>query len=259
MQHGDYILDRYMVHAIEQICVARGARLSRFSDNWILEIRKGDSEGRIVGYKFSLNNSASANIAQDKVATYELLTTAGIAAVPHVLVRSKAKGVSSVSMTGEVVLKPLVGTSGHLVQVHGNATQAMEYILRSSVESWALSPRLDIVTETRVILMDGKILLSYEKHPIMLNGLKMFNLGLGATPRKIEIDQATARLAADAQKTLGLRLCAVDIVETRDGKRMVLEVNDGIMMEHFSRYSKEYKQNAYDVLEQIIDSMIDTR
>ncbi len=83
MQQGEYIIDRWIVQAIEQICQAREAKLYRYSDDWILEIHQAGKIGRVFGYKFSLNNSASANLAQDKVGAYEPLTAAGITTVPH--------------------------------------------------------------------------------------------------------------------------------------------------------------------------------
>ncbi len=257
MQQGDYIVDRRMVQMIRAICHEREATLTSFSSDWILEIRKGDRTGRVFGYKFSLNNSASANLAQDKVGAYEVLSAANIPAVPHQLLRTKIGEVAYPLEWKDVVLKPLVGTSGHLVQAFTNKSDVYAAIRDSSVEAWALSPRLDIQREMRLVVLDGRVLLSYEKHPTQSTGLTMFNLGQGATPEGIVPSDSMVQLAVAAQSTLGLRVCAVDIVETSGGEQMILEVNDGIMMEYYTRHSEANAKRSYDAYDKIISSMID--
>ncbi|MBI3889378.1 ATP-grasp domain-containing protein [Candidatus Saccharibacteria bacterium] len=258
MQQGDYIVDRRMVQLIRQICYERGATLTSYCDNWIFDIRKGDSVGRIFGYKFSLNNSASANLAQDKVGAYEVLEAAHIPAVPHRLLRTKVAELTIPEAWNEVVLKPLVGTSGHLVQAFASKSDVYAAIQQSSVEAWAISPRLDIVREARLIVLDGHVLLSYDKRPAQSTELKMFNLGMGATPKDITPTKTMVELAVVGQAALGLRICAVDIVETASGEQMILEVNDGIMMEYYSRFSKENDLRSYTVYDEIIGAMLNS-
>ncbi len=130
-------------------------------------------------------------------------------------------------------------------------------LAESSVEAWAISPRLDIQKETRLVILDGNVLIGYDKHPQDIDGLKMFNLGKGATPIDIIPTDDMIHIAVRAQRALGLRVCAVDIVELSDGSHMILEVNDGIMMERYSRYSKYNQQNAYKAYEAIIAAMLE--
>ena len=256
MQQGDYIVDRQMVRTIREICDERGASLTTYSDDWILEIKKNGRIGRIFGYKFSLNNSASANLAQDKVGAYEVLVRANIPAVPHQLLRTKAGRSDYPSDWGTVVIKPLVGTSGHLVQALAKREDVDVAIKKSGVEAWAISPYLAIQSETRLIMLDGAVLLSYGKRPAESDGLKMFNLGQGATPQDLAPSESMVQLAVSAQESLGLRVCAVDIVQLVSGEQMILEVNDGIMMEHYSRHSQDNKKQSYEVYNSIVDTML---
>lgn len=257
MQTGDYITDRWLVEALTQICESYAIELRTYSDNWILELRKNDTVARIVGYKFSLNDSAAAQLAQDKVGTFQVLQAADIAAVPHILLRTKAGETSTHSAWHDVVLKPLTGTSGHMVTAYDSEQTARAAANSSSVEAWTLSPRLNILRETRVILLDGDVLLSYEKRAVATDGLKMFNLGQGAIPLDVDLGEKITHLAQRAQLTLGLRLCAVDIVELETGEVMVMEVNDGLMMEHYSRHSRNNMQRAYAVYEKITKTMME--
>lgn len=258
MQDGEFIVDRWMVSMLRDICQARGITFAAYSDDWLLELRVGDTVRRVLGYRFSLNDSVAASIAQDKVATYQVLAKAGIPAVTHVLVRTKVSHADRKVMAGwkKIVIKPLTGTSGHGVQLFTNVDEAAEHIEQSTILAWAAAPFVDIKREVRVIMLDGKPLITYEKQPVTIRGLKMFNLGLGATPNDIEPSEEFVELARNAQKELGLRLSTVDIVEDADGNVRVMEVNDSIMMEHYARYSPENKQRAASVYGAVVDAMM---
>lgn len=244
---------------LRDVCAERGVSFDSYSDDWLLELTSNGAAHRVFGYRFDLNDSVSASIAQDKVATYQVLAKAGIAAVPHVLVRTKVSHADRKVMGNwqKVVIKPLVGTSGHGVQLFGDIDVAVAHIEESPIVAWAAAPFVDIIREIRVILLDGAPLLVYEKQPVTIRGLKMFNLGLGATPKDIEIDDKLLQLAMDAQEELGLRLSTIDIVEDETGKSRVLEINDSIMMEHYARHSLENKQRAMQVYGAIVDSILE--
>ena len=58
------------------------------------------------------------------------------------------------------------------------------------------------------------------------------NLGEGAQAEIIE-NSAIKELAISAAKTINIRFCSVDIIETTLGVFYVLEINSGVMIEHF--------------------------
>jgi len=251
MQTGEFITDRLLPRMVRDICEACGIRMTTFSGDWLIELEKDQRIAWILGYKFSINNSVSAGIAQDKVAAYELLNYHDVPTVEHRLIRTKAGDTDwrGWSWNNGMVIKPLAGTSGHGVGVVHSANEATNWMNSHGIEAWAVSPLLNIRREIRVIILDGHVLLAYEKQPVVIDELKMFNLGKGASPKDIELSSNTVLLAKKALHTVGLRLAAVDIVELPGGEYKVLEINDGLMMEHYARFSPENKaktKHIYD-------------
>ncbi|OGL22246.1 hypothetical protein A2707_02855 [Candidatus Saccharibacteria bacterium RIFCSPHIGHO2_01_FULL_45_15] len=258
MQTGEYIIDRWLPKIVRQIASDIGCTLRTYSDDWVIELESTDTVRRIIGYKFDINNSVASMIASDKVAAYQILRANDVAAVEHTLLRTKV-GVGGASFNDnwqDIVVKPLAGTSGHGVRRLKSRQSAEEWIEQSGIEAWAVSPYYNIQQEIRLIVLDDKVLLSYEKLPIPSSELLMFNLGKGAVPRNIVPDSAIVKLALSARQALGLHLAAVDIIILQDGQSMVLEVNDGIMMEHYARVSEQNYATARRVYGDIMRIMM---
>jgi len=256
---GEYIADRWIVAMLRSLASQRGISFSSWSDDWLIELRKQSQVHRVIGYRFDINDSVASNISKDKVATYTILEDRGIPTVPHVLVRTKVSHADGRSMKQwrEIVLKPLDGTSGHGVQKFTNTNDAMRYVQEATIQAWAAAPFVDIRREVRIVMLDGAPLLVYEKYPVALGGLNMFNLGLGAKPIDIVPTDGLIDLARNAQSALGLRLSAVDIIEDAQGIMKVLEVNDAIMMEHYARVSEVNKKRAEEVYDAILSKLFD--
>jgi glutathione synthase/RimK-type ligase-like ATP-grasp enzyme len=266
MQTGDYIIDRLLPGMIRQLCDSQGIVCESMSQDWVFRLSKAEDIRWILGYKFDLNTAAASGVAQDKVATYEALTAAQIQAVPHILLRSvphESIAVANVLAQlpdGAVVAKPLDGTGGRDVIKFEGAKQAIEFVREQTEPAWALSPYIALQQEFRIIMLDGEVLLAYEKTQptIHHNELKFFNLGMGAIAVNISDNTLKVELTIIAQsvmKYLSLRLAAVDIVQTEQGKLVVLEVNDGIMMENYARQSAEYTKSAVATYDAIINAM----
>ncbi|WP_046746256.1 ATP-grasp domain-containing protein [Kordia zhangzhouensis] len=68
------------------------------------------------------------------------------------------------------------------------------------------------------------------------------NLGEGAQAEIIENNIISA-LATKAAKAINIRFCSVDIIETVTGEFFVLEINSGVMIEHFlNNQPQEYNR-----------------
>jgi len=97
------------------------------------------------------------------------------------------------------------------------------------------------------VLADGENMALAWKH----------NLGSGAIPQ-IVVDEDLAlniaKLAIAAKKAIGIRFASVDIVQAA-GKIMVLEINAGIMMEHFSRHFPEERKRVKAIYAKAIKTM----
>lgn len=259
MQSGQFIAERLMPKMIREICEERGISFTSFSDDWLLHLEKDGKVARILGYKFSLNDSVAAGTAQDKVASYELLKYYDIPAVPHYLIRTKASEADWKNLPWQdgMVVKPLSGTSGHGVAKIFSADDAEAWMKKWGIEAWAASPFVEIKREVRLVLLDDEVLLAYEKQPVEIDGLKFFNLGKGAIAKDCRAADSEVELARKAKTALGLRLCAVDIIELADGTWQVLEVNDGIMMENYARQSVKNEKTAERVYFDIVEAVVD--
>lgn len=255
MQSGQFITERLMPKMIREICKKQGISFTSFSDDWLLHLEKDGKIMRVLGYKFSLNDSVASSIAQDKVAGYELLRYYNIPAVPHYLIRTKAGEADWKKLPWQdgMVVKPLSGTSGHGVAKFLSVDDAESWMKKWGIEAWAASPFVDIKREVRLIFLDDNMLLAYEKQPIEIQGLKFFNLGKGAIAVDYTIAGIELDLARKAKNALELRLCAVDVVEFADGSWRVLEINDGIMMENYARQSLQNEEKAQHVYAAILD------
>ncbi|MEO6761811.1 MAG: hypothetical protein ABI220_05625 [Candidatus Saccharimonadales bacterium] len=266
MQAGEYIVDRILPEMVKAASKRHQINCQLFSDDWVIKLSKGDKSRWILGYRFDINAAAASGLAQDKVATYQVLTDAGIPALQHVLARSVAsQPMPETELTqtfgySPVVMKPLSGTGGRGVQLQPDVRQALLAIGADAEPAWALSPYREVYSEYRLILLDGRVLLSYEKiGPTKRGGLKLFNLGLGAVARDIapeKLNPKLSQLAASAVDELGLRLAAVDVIRT-DQELEILEVNDGLMMENYASQSGENKDWATDIYDEVITQMFE--
>lgn len=273
-----YIEDRIIVRQIRSIAVELGLTIKSFSDDWVLQLSTGNHVRHVIGYRFDLNPSASALAAQDKVATYALLTAGQITAIPHKLLRLRMEDYPDMAGRDQMnevfgqldlnypfVLKPLNGTGGRgvvLVRDQQELTRLLAGVTRNV--AYAVSPYWELAEEYRVIMLDGEALLAYRKHvadPTSCgneSGLILFNLARGAYPVVIESHERQAELTGisrGALRALNLRLGAVDVAQAKDGRMAVVEVNDGIMMEYFSRVSPEHHEFARRTYRRLIEEM----
>jgi len=264
MQKGPYIAERLMPKIVADYAHRSGIDFRAFSDEWVLRLTRGKTIKWIVGYKFDINGSAAGELAQDKVATYSAMHAAGIDAVEHYLVRSLPQELIHVAELHQllngmpVVAKPLDGTGGREVALFRSMDEALDMIRSSGEPAWALSPHYDVQAEYRLIMLNGELLLAYEKtQPTDRGELKLFNLGYGAVAVDVtdETKQHLLLIAERVMYATALHLAAVDIVRLADGSLKVLEVNDGISMEHYARQSIEDNARAIRVYESIVTAM----
>jgi glutathione synthase/RimK-type ligase-like ATP-grasp enzyme len=265
MKTGQYILDRYLPDFIRESADRQSITCSSMSDDWVLRLERGPDIRWILGYQFDINNAAASALAQDKVATHLHLRESGIPSVEHLLVRSVPHEMLMKDIlknrfsNNEFVIKPLDGTGGRGVMKVASVDQAIHVIDTSGETAWAASPYYEISNEYRLILLNDEILMTYEKtQPVELHGMRFYNLGLGAQAVDItdhellrELYMITRSVCASAS----LRLAAVDIVRTVDGELLVLEINDGIMMENYARQNVVYKKRAASVYDRIVTAM----
>lgn len=234
-----------------------------FSDDWIIQLRRGDATRHILGYMFDLNSQVAAAIATDKVGTYELLHASGVAAVPHVLLTAPTMPQPDESLIQNLlacehalVVKPTQGSRGRDVYLCTDTAMVQKLVGRTDISSWTASPWVDITRELRLVLLNGEVGVAYEKFdPVTVNGVRMFNLNLGAHARRVapdSLEPALQQLAANAMQAIGLDLGAVDVVFDAEGTPSVLEINSGFSIEHFAAMKPAHYQEAVAFYERLI-------
>lgn len=260
---GEYIVDRLLPGFVADACEKLGLTCTRFSDDWVIRIDGSAKRRWVIGYTFDLNGAGAVGVASDKVASSLTLEHEGVPAAKHYLVRIHSEqgllldNLVGVGSEEPVVIKPLSGSGGRGVRLTANRAAALEYIRMSTHPDWALSPYYEIVSEKRVIMLDGRVLCSYDKtQPHEQDGLKMFNLGLGAVAVNCELSKDELALAERALTASGLRVASVDIARLTGGELMIMEINSGITMEHYARQSEEYFKTAADVYLHLVGAML---
>lgn len=241
-----------------QICQKEGIDLQFLSQNWVKRLKKNGKIHYVVGYKFDLNSQATGLIMDDKFATFETLSFAEVPVIQHRILyepgnsSKHALGYNSLAYIAgcfqkwnqQIVIKANNGTCGRQVFKVTDLNQLVTVLPEIFKQSYSASicPFYEIRNEYRTILLDGEEKLSYMKvKPVE----KRFNLSRGAQAVEIpdEKRDQVLRLAKRAAEVLNLRFGSVDIIETIDGKMMVLEVNSGVMTQHFlEQHPEQYKK-----------------
>ena len=254
MQEKQLFRQRMLDRVLPEVATELGVGYRSFSEDWVHHFSKNDKRAEVFGYKFSINNAAASVTADDKVATAALLEAAGVPCIPHVLVYNH-KGMIDryASVDGEVVAKPLRGMGGAGVLRFVSQEEAEQHMLETTRFAWTVAPYRNIVREIRSIVLDGEILLTYEKRQSTTEdgAVTMFNLKYGAQPCDIEAGDIVRDITLRAMEALNLRVAAVDVVEV-DGRYEVLEINSGITMEHYMRIDEQHYQRGKQVYAKII-------
>lgn len=248
--------EQTILAAVRRVCETHDVTYRTFSDGWIIRLQKGSRQHYLYGYgDLGMNKHVAAQIALDKVAAYLLLDDAGVPAVPHWLLSTMVAPVIDQPLVsrllaehGPLVVKPLKGGMGR--QVH--RVESLAGVLAATADQgeteWAASPFIDIAREVRLVVIDDTVRFAHEKNnPVVLDGLKMFNLSLGAGSRQLEpvaLPDDLRQLGIHALAAVGLRLAAVDVAIDTEGVMRVLEINCNFSLEHFARRSPENRDRV---------------
>jgi glutathione synthase/RimK-type ligase-like ATP-grasp enzyme len=191
---------RIFVEALRNYCARHGIGIEIKSDGWLVVMHRGAKRAFAFGYDVGLNSAVAHRIANDKAATAEVLAMAGVPCIPHRLFLSpKMNEYISRPESWEtmldvlarhpqgIVVKPNEGTTGRsvfMVSTRSALELAVDRIFASHL-SLAISPRVDIEDEVRVVLIDGVAVAVYsKKRPSVVGDGKrsLLELALAATP-----------------------------------------------------------------------------
>ncbi len=182
--------ERKIVSLIREISKENGYKFATFSYDWIKALEYKNTVMYIYGYNFPINSTSFTQIANDKSATYEILSSKNIPSVEHTYFMNP-RDIHYVSYLGvdgnwkkmsalldkykKIIVKPNNGTGGTGLHIVEN-TQQLELAVHevfSRESTLAISPYFEIEKEFRVIILDDevKLVFSKERPCILGNGI----------------------------------------------------------------------------------------
>lgn len=252
--------ERIFVQAIRRYCAEHGIAVDVRADGWLIAMDHGAKRHFAFGYDIGLNSAIAHRLANDKSATAEVLTLAGVPCLPHHLFLNPSLGIHVAGTDWRremlmllaqnpqgVVVKPNEGTSGRAVfkaTTEAELDRAVRDVFSMSA-GLVISPYVAIEDEVRVVLLGDLPLVVYSKR----RGTDWrHNLDAGATPILLgdgDVRAACVRLASAAASAIGIAFASIDVVRV-GGEWKVLEINSGVMMEALGKLHPELVHAAYE-------------
>ncbi len=201
-----------------------------------------------------VNSALSVERACNKFYTYQVLTGAGIPAVPTVLIADPGCTDKALELLGgcPAVVKFLYGTHGTGV-VQASSPSMAESLIASyralginvCLQPYIAESRGETV---RILMAGGRALTSLRMIPG--EGGWCSNYHRGGTLSLMERDEAFVDLAGRAMNALGLHYGGVDIIESSSGP-LILEVNSSPGLEGAEKVS------GSDMATGIVESLVE--
>ena len=163
---------------MREVCAEMGIKVEKLSYDWILQLSKNGKVRHVTGTRFDLNPEATGDIACDKYATYEVLSSQNVPIIEHVMIFNPATRASLIgdegiwsTVTSEflkygcLVVKPNYGCEGQGVFLCHSIKETETAIqkLFKTQNSVSVCPYYDIKTEYRTFYLDGEVKLIYGK------------------------------------------------------------------------------------------------
>jgi len=165
---------RSLESIITNIATKMGLTIDFMCDNWVISLRKNKTTKYIFGYNFGLNSSTSKMICDDKYACSEILSKNNVSCIPYEFFNTRYSNRDSLIIdlfnfldkySSGVVCKNNTGTGGeyaYLCKTKKSLLLALDKFTNRNL-NFIANPFLNIKNEFRVIILDGKVLLTYKK------------------------------------------------------------------------------------------------
>ena len=172
---------RYLESIINNIATKMGLKINFMCDNWVISLSKNKTTKYIFGYDFGLNSSTSKMICDDKYACSEILSKNNVSCIPYEFFNTRYSNRDSLIIdlfkfldkySSGVVCKNNTGTGGeyaYLCKTKKSLLLALDKFANRNL-NFIANPFLNIENEFRVIILDGKVLLTYKKIPKTIIG-----------------------------------------------------------------------------------------
>jgi len=168
---------------IKEVCDDLNIEFELLSDDYIIKLSKNGITKYVYGFKFDNNSHSVGLIIDDKYGLYKILKDYGIKAVEHEIVYDRlfttkydnnVKFVEDyfVSHNNKIVIKPNHGSGGSGVYLIDDIKQienTMKILFEKNL-SICVCPYYDAVTEYRVVVLNNKVELVYQKFKPIVYG-----------------------------------------------------------------------------------------
>ncbi len=267
---------RFLVEAVREYAYKNNLKFETFSGDWVIRLETNPATSRkhivkyLFGNEFGLNNTASRAICNDKSATYQVLTREKLKALEHVILL-RPGSLGAPNNTYEIakyalhkfgysaIIKPNSGSGGddiNHIKSEKELRKNLDYMFLR-YRALTISPFVNISAEYRVCVLNQNAELIYEK--VKTQDMLQHNLSKGAVAKEIKdakLNETLGKLAIRASKAVGINFANVDIINV-SGNLMVIEINSGVMFEHYSSQSEENAKKAMRVYHKALDMLFE--
>jgi [lysine-biosynthesis-protein LysW]--L-2-aminoadipate ligase len=204
-----------------------------------------------------VNSAAATEVCGDKWRTTMALEAAGVPTPRTALGLTPQATLDALDSIGyPALIKPLVGSWGRLVAQLPDRVSAqgvLEYVAAlpgpqshlGYVQELIDKPDRDI----RVIVVGGEVLGGVYRTGAALRT----NVALGGQTQPCEVTSEITKFSIDAAAAVGADIAGVDLIEDRDGRLLVLEVNHRV---EFTGFQSALAAKV-DVADHIVDHLLE--
>jgi [lysine-biosynthesis-protein LysW]--L-2-aminoadipate ligase len=204
-----------------------------------------------------VNSADATEVCGDKWRSTVALEAAGVATPRTALALTPQAALAALDSIGyPALIKPLVGSWGRLVvrlADRAGAEGVLEYVAAlpgpqshlGYVQELIDKPGRDI----RVIVVGGQVLGAVYRTGESLRT----NVALGGQARPCEVTPEIGKLSVDAAAAVGADIAGVDLIEDRDGRLLVLEVNHRVEFTGF----QSALADRVDVADRVVGHLLD--
>lgn len=204
-----------------------------------------------------VNNADAMEVCGDKWRTTTALQVAGVATPRTVLGLTPQAALAATDSIGyPAVIKPLVGSWGRLVvrlSDRACAEGVFEYVAALPGPQSHLGYVQELIGEPcrdiRAIVVGGDLLGAVYRAGEQWRA----NVALGAQTRPCEVTTEISTLSINAAAAVGADIAGVDLIEDRDGRLLVLEVNHRV---EFTGFQSAFADRV-DVADRMVEHLLE--
>ena len=193
--------------------------------------------------KFVFNYRGMKNYPFDKFTQQQILLKAKIPGVESYVVSNLSEIEKLIESRGELVAKPLYGSSGDRVELIKSVKQVGD--LKIKLNEFVFQEVMEKGRDYRVVVVGGMAIGAMER--VAKRGEFVTNYSVGGAVYEVELKKSEILLAEKAAKVCNLEYAGVDLIRDKGGEMRVLEIN------RFAQYQGFEKATGINVARIIVE------